>query len=231
MRPRAASKAGPGLVIAAACAVFIVAALAIPRYAGNVAPTDASTPPEAPVPSVEVAAAQPEAQPALPPLPVTVIADPEVPKPVIEKPRQPRAASAKKSARTLPPASEAATSRAGTSAASAVVHEPATSAPAAQLNSSESVSQTAAVTITGCLESTIDGHQYRLTDTEGADAPKARSWRSGFLNKRSAPVELVEFSELSDLRKYVGHRVAATGVLTSRELHVRSLESAGPSCN
>lgn len=219
------------MVIAAACAVFVVAALAIPRYASrSVVPTDANTQPEAPAPPVQVAGAQPDAQPALPPLPVTVVADPEVPKPVIEKPRQLRASSTKKSARALPPASEAATSRAGVSAARAVVPEPATSAPAAQSSPSESASQTA-VTITGCLESTIDGHQYRLTDTEGADAPKARSWRSGFLNKRSAPVELVEFSELSDMRKYVGHRVAATGVLTSRELHVRSLESAGPSCN
>jgi len=219
------------VVIAAACAVFVVAALAIPRYASRSGvPADANTQPEAPAPSVQVAGAQPDAQPALPPLPVTVVADPEVPKPVIEKPRQLRASSTKKSAHALPPASGPATSRAEASAARAVV-PPATSAPAAQSNPSESASQTAAVTITGCLESTIDGHQYRLTDTEGADAPKARSWRSGFLNKRSAPVELVEFSELSDLRKYVGHRVAATGVLTSRELHVRSLESAGPSCN
>jgi hypothetical protein len=220
------------VVIAAACAVFVVAALAIPRYVSrSVVPTDANTQPEVPAPPVQVAGAQPDAQPALPPLPVTVVADPEVPKPVIEKPRQLHASSTKKNARALPPASESQTSRAEASAARAVIPAPATSVPAAQSNPSESVSQTAAVTITGCLESTIDGHQYRLTDTEGADAPKARSWRSGFLNKRSAPVELVEFSELSDLRKYVGHRVAATGVLTSRELHVHSLESAGPSCN
>jgi hypothetical protein len=228
-RPRAASKAGPAVVITVSCAVIIVAALAIPHDASRNVAVVAQ--PDAPAPSVQVAAAQPDAPPALPSLPVTVLTDPEVPKPVIEKATRPRAVSPRKSVRALPSASEAATSRAGGSAARAVVTEPATRASATQLNSAAAVvSQTPAVTITGCLETTVDGRQYRLTDTEGADAPKARSWRSGFL-KRSAPVDLVEFSELSDLRKYVGHRVAATGVLTSRELHVRSLESAGSSCD
>jgi len=88
-----------------------------------------------------------------------------------------------------------------------------------------------AVTITGCLETTTDGSRFRLTDTEGAQAPKARSWRSGFLNRRRAPVELVELHELSDVRQHIGHRVAVTGLLTSRELRVRSLEPAGSSCD
>jgi hypothetical protein len=87
------------------------------------------------------------------------------------------------------------------------------------------------VTITGCLETTVDEDRFRLTDTEGADAPKARSWRSGFLTKRSAPVELIDLSDPLGARKYVGHRVVATGLLTSRALRVRSLESVGTSCN
>jgi hypothetical protein len=69
-----------------------------------------------------------------------------------------------------------------------------------------------------------------LTDTEGADAPKMRSWRSGFLKKSAAPVQLVELTDLRGLQKYVGSRVVATGLLTSRELRVRSLRSAGASC-
>ena len=92
------------------------------------------------------------------------------------------------------------------------------------------VSQTV-VTMRGCLEITVDQDQFRLTDTEGADTPQARSWRSGFLKKRSAPVDLVELSDPVGLRKYVGHRVVATGVLTGRELRVRSLQAAGTSCN
>jgi hypothetical protein len=86
-------------------------------------------------------------------------------------------------------------------------------------------------TMRGCLETTVDGDEFRLTDTDGADAPKARSWRSGFLKKRSAPVELVELSDPAMLRKYVGRRVVATGLLTGRELRVRSLQPSGSSCN
>jgi hypothetical protein len=87
------------------------------------------------------------------------------------------------------------------------------------------------VTITGCLETAVDEDRFRLTDTEGADAPKARGWRSGFLKKRSAPVELVQPSDVAALRHLVGHRVVATGLLSNRELRVRSLESAGHSCD
>ncbi len=87
------------------------------------------------------------------------------------------------------------------------------------------------VTITGCLESTVDGDQFRLTNTEGAEAPKARGWRSGFLKKRSAAVELVNFKDTSTLRRLVGHRVVTTGLLDSRELSVRSIASAGQTCD
>jgi hypothetical protein len=89
----------------------------------------------------------------------------------------------------------------------------------------------APVTITGCLEVTADGDQFRLTDTEGDGAPKARGWRSGFLRKRPAAVELSELRDPAAARRYVGHRVAATGVLASRALRVRSLQSAGSVCN
>jgi hypothetical protein len=86
------------------------------------------------------------------------------------------------------------------------------------------------ITMSGCLEATVDGDQFRLTDIEGADTPKARSWRSGFLKKRSAPVDLVELSDPVGLRKYVGRRMVATGQLSGRELRVRSLQAAGTSC-
>jgi hypothetical protein len=86
------------------------------------------------------------------------------------------------------------------------------------------------VTISGCLEMTVDGDQFRLTDTDGADAPKARSWKSGFLKKGSAPVDLVDFSEAPMLRKYVGHRVLATGLLSGKQLRLRSVQPGGSSC-
>jgi hypothetical protein len=89
----------------------------------------------------------------------------------------------------------------------------------------------APVTITGCLEVSVDGDRFRLADTEGASAPKARSWRSGFLKKRSVPVDLVGDPQALSLRQQVGRRVAATGVQTSRELEVSSVRVVSPSCD
>jgi hypothetical protein len=87
------------------------------------------------------------------------------------------------------------------------------------------------VTITGCLEISVDGDRFRLTDTEGANAPKARSWRSGFLKKRPAPIELVELADPPTARTYVGKRVVATGPVENREMRVRSLQASGTACS
>jgi hypothetical protein len=87
------------------------------------------------------------------------------------------------------------------------------------------------VTITGCLEVSVDQDDFRLTDTEGANAPRSRSWRTGFLRKRSAPVALIEPPDRLALQTHVGRRVAATGLLTSHDLKVSTLRVVGPSCN
>jgi hypothetical protein len=88
----------------------------------------------------------------------------------------------------------------------------------------------APVTITGCLEVSVDQDDFRLTDTEGADAPRSRSWRTGFLKKRSTPIALVESPDRLALQTHVGRRVAATGLLTSHDLKVSALRVVGP-CN
>ena len=88
-----------------------------------------------------------------------------------------------------------------------------------------------AVTITGCLEMTVDETQFRLTDTEGSGAPKSRSWRSGFLKKGSAAVDIVDLSDSAALRPHVGQRVTATGVLAGRQMRLRSFQAAGSSCD
>jgi hypothetical protein len=118
------------------------------------------------------------------------------------------------------------------------VEEPAVRATAVDSNSSPVESNLAAdrtgqapVTITGCLEVTTEGDQFRLTDAEGEAAPKSRGWRSGFLRKRSAAIELSGLGDAASVRRYVGHRVVATGLLASRELRVRSLQSAGAVCD
>ena len=54
------------------------------------------------------------------------------------------------------------------------------------------------VTITGCLDNE-DG-TFRLTDASGAEAPTARSWKSGFLKKRAAQIEVVDAVGTLNLR-------------------------------
>ena len=108
--------------------------------------------------------------------------------------------------------------------------EPTGTVPASALSTAESAAL-AQVTITGCLEISTDEDRFRLTDTDGASAPKSRSWRSGFLKKRSTPVDLVWPSDTLAPVKQVGKRIAATGVLMSRELKVTSVRIVSPSCN
>ena len=87
----------------------------------------------------------------------------------------------------------------------------------------------AAVTITGCLER--DAETYRLKDTSGDNAPKSRSWKSGFLKKGSATVEVVDAAKSAKLPSHVGERVSVTGVLNGREMQVRSLQRVSTSCS
>jgi hypothetical protein len=104
-------------------------------------------------------------------------------------------------------------------------------APLAPASISTSIGGSAPVTITGCLEVSVDHDEFRLTDTDGAAAPKSRSWRTGFLKKRSAPVSLIAPPDAMALQTHVGHRVSATGVLTSHDLKVSALRVVGPACN
>lgn len=92
----------------------------------------------------------------------------------------------------------------------------------------ESTSPTAS-TITGCVKSN-DG-AFWLTDTSGTDAPKSRSWKSGFFKKRSVSVELQDPSRTLRLDTYVGQRVAATGTLVDREMRARSLHKLSGGCD
>jgi hypothetical protein len=87
------------------------------------------------------------------------------------------------------------------------------------------------ITITGCLETSVDHDEFRLTDTDGVDAPKSRSWRTGFVKKTAAAVALVDAPSRLALGTHVGHRVTATGVLTNHDLRVSALRFVGPLCN
>jgi hypothetical protein len=89
-------------------------------------------------------------------------------------------------------------------------------------------SPASAVTIVGCLGRQDDA--YRLTDTTGDAAPKARSWKSGFIHKKPAAVDLVGAPKAVKLPTYVGQRVSVTGTLADRELQVRSVRRVAASC-
>jgi len=137
-----------------------------------------------------------------------------------------------------PSATDASTEKA-TSAESvkAMAAEPASNAPkadatthtAAVESTSHAVGQTAtSVTITGCVAN--DEETYWLKDTSGADAPRSRNWKSGFLRKRPAPIALLDATHALKLPNYVGQRVAATGTLVNREMRAQSLQRVAASC-
>lgn len=113
-------------------------------------------------------------------------------------------------------------------AADTAVKAPEVAAPPAAEVATK-VEEPAVITITGCLA--LDQDTIRLKDTSGADAPKSRSWRSGFLKKRPAAVELVDASHALALTSYAGQRVAATGTLMERTMQVRSVHRVTASCN
>jgi hypothetical protein len=86
----------------------------------------------------------------------------------------------------------------------------------------------APVTVAGCLERADE--TFRLKDTQGPDAPKARSWKSGFLKKSPASIELVDPANRLRLTSRVGQRVSVTGTLADGQLQVRSVRRVAGSC-
>jgi hypothetical protein len=82
------------------------------------------------------------------------------------------------------------------------------------------------VTISGCLD--FDGKSAWLKDASGVDAPRTRSWRSGFLKKRSSRIALVDGPNSAEA--YDGRLVSVTGVLVDREMRVSSLKPIAGDC-
>lgn len=92
-----------------------------------------------------------------------------------------------------------------------------------------SVEETAPVTMAGCLEA--DEATFRLRDATGTNAPKSRSWKTGFLRRRAASIQVIDTANRGDLSNHVGEWVAVTGTLVDRAMHVQSLERVAGSCN
>jgi hypothetical protein len=85
------------------------------------------------------------------------------------------------------------------------------------------------VTVTGCLEEKNDA--FRLKNTDGADAPKSRSWKTLGMTKHASSLTLVDTTKRLKLASHVGQRVSVTGALNDKELDLKSLKSVGPSCD
>jgi hypothetical protein len=89
---------------------------------------------------------------------------------------------------------------------------------------------TAAVpaTLAGCLERSEK--TFVLKNVSGQDAPKSRSWKSGFFRKKSAKIDLVDAGNAAGLGTHVGKRVSVTGPLADREMRVQSVRRIGATC-
>jgi hypothetical protein len=223
----------------AAAAVLVIAALAFPRHpsAPGLDDDEADLLAGPQVLAADLVGPSPY-QAALPAVPIaapfaTAVAPRAVsapPKKLAPKPEKNRIAESRTSGAPIAAASPVADTLVKENAAMKLPgSEPI--APPALASGATGTSGTAPVTITGCLEISVDQDEFRLTETDGVDAPRSRSWRTGFLKKRSAPVALVEPPDRLALQTHVGRRVAATGLLTSHDLRVSALRVVGPACN
>jgi hypothetical protein len=84
-------------------------------------------------------------------------------------------------------------------------------------------------TIEGCLVQ--DADQFQLKNTSGEDAPRVRSWKSGFLHRSSKTIDILDQSQRLNLARHVGERVTITGILDDRELQGTSLKRVAESCS
>ena len=146
-------------------------------------------------------------------------------------------AQAKKTAAAKPPAVSVVPPRtltaspmaAKTPAVQSKAKAPEVIAKAPELMAKAPAAEPAGVTITGCLER--DNDRFRLRDTTGGDAPKGRSWKSGFLKKGSASIQIVDAANRLKLANHIGQRVSVTGMLLDREMQARLLQRVGTPCD
>ncbi len=102
---------------------------------------------------------------------------------------------------------------------------PAAAPAAAPANVAATEAALEVVTITGCLQH--DDGEFLFKDTVGVNAPKSRSWKSGFLKKRAASVEIVDSANRLRLPTHVGQKVSITGIMLDREMRARSVQRVG----
>jgi hypothetical protein len=90
--------------------------------------------------------------------------------------------------------------------------------------------ESVSATITGCLVLRDDG-MFQLKDNDGEHAPKARSWKSGFIKKGSASIDVFDAGNRLKLGSHVNHRVSVSGTLTDRQLRARAMRATSERCD
>lgn len=93
----------------------------------------------------------------------------------------------------------------------------------------EKVDEPLSTTVTGCL--VRDDGIFQLKDTDGEHAPKARSWKSGFIKKSSAAIDVVDTGSRLRLGSHVGYRVSVSGTLADREMQARTMRATSERCD
>jgi hypothetical protein len=73
------------------------------------------------------------------------------------------------------------------------------------------------VTLTGCVRNGGERNSFMLTKVEGADAPRARGWKTGYLLKRPSNVGVVAAASSIRLKDHVGRRVTVTGTVDQKD--------------
>jgi len=127
------------------------------------------------------------------------------------------------------PGNAADASPAMTKAPVAKAHEATSAAATKNTSAAPKAAKGPITTLEGCLERS--GDTFRLKDTAGADAPKARSWKSGFLKKGTTSVDVLDPAESLGLANRVGTRVSVTGMLVDRAMQARTIHRVASTCN
>ena len=183
----------------------------------------------APSQSLDAAAKEPD-QPALE---LQAAAQPAPEAMAVEAPQSAKAIQPKSpAARAAKPAAAPNTVVATATAEPADATLPAKGTPAMESRSVATKHQdeeSIATTIGGCL--VHDDGMFKLKDTDGDHAPKSRSWKSGFIKKGPARIELVDASHRVDFTSHVGYRVNVSGMLADREMQVRSIKGGTERCD
>ncbi len=142
--------------------------------------------------------------------------------------QQPAATATPKKAVAKPPTKSAAVSNAVMSNGAKADNTPATDVRVASATRDEE--ESVSTTITGCLVLRDDG-MFQLKDNDGEHAPKARSWKSGFIKKGSASIDVFDAGNRLKLGTHANYRVSVSGTLTDRQLRARSLHATSERCD